>query len=80
MERPLTPKLLATFIEYAAAGKVTPIEWRRFIVAHYADPRMEEARRQCARLAPGPGGSVANEHLGALRSIADALRSGDLGH
>jgi hypothetical protein len=32
MERPVTRTLLATFIEYAAVGKVTPIEWHRLSI------------------------------------------------
>jgi hypothetical protein len=69
--------LLATFIEYAASGKVTPIEWQRFIVEHYPDPQMEAARRECSRIL---GGSelrgVTGEELDGLRSLADKLRSG----
>jgi len=76
MERPATRKLLATFIEYAAKGCATSIEWQRFIVAHYADPQMEEARRECARVLQGPGRAVTSEQLGLLRSLADHLRSG----
>ena len=76
VERPVTRKLLATFIEYAARGCVISIEWQRFIVAHYADPRMEEARRDCARVLQGPGSAVTNEQLASLHSLADRLRSG----
>jgi hypothetical protein len=77
MERPVTPKLLATFIEYAATGKVTTLEWHRFIVAHYLDPRMEEARRKCARIIIESGHPVEGERLVALRALADSLRSGN---
>jgi len=80
MERPVTRTLLATFIEYAAVGKMKPLEWDRFIVAHYLDPQMEAARRECGRIL---GGSelrgVTDEKLDALRSLADKLRSGNLG-
>ena len=79
MERPTTRMLLATFIEYAASGKVTPIEWHRFIVEHYSDPQMEAARRECNRIL---GGSelrgVTGEKLDGLRSLADKLRSGNV--
>ena len=75
MERPVTPKLLASFIEYAVKGCVTPIEWQRFIVARYVDPRMEEARRECVRLVQGPWGSANGEQLDLLLSLADRLRS-----
>ena len=80
MERPVTRTLLATFIEYAAVGKVTPIEWHRFIVEHYLDPQMEAARRECGRILGSSGlRGVTDEKLDALRSLADKLRSGNLG-
>ena len=80
MERPVTRTLLATFIEYAAVGKVTPIEWHRFIVEHYPDPQMEAARRACARIIGASGwDGVTDEKLDALRSLADQLRSGNSG-
>ena len=77
MERPVTRKLLATFIEYAAKGCVTPIEWQRFIIAHYADAQMEEARRECVRILHGPQGAsgATVQDLDRLRSLADGLRS-----
>ena len=71
--------LLATFIEYAAVGKVTPIEWHRFIVEHYTDPQMEAARRECGRIFGGSTLRVAKgEELDAQRSLADKLRSGNV--
>jgi hypothetical protein len=72
--------LLAAFIEYAAVGKVTPIEWHRFIVEHYTDPQMEAARRECSRiLSASPTLRAAKgEELDALRSLADKLRSGNV--
>jgi hypothetical protein len=80
MERPVTRTLLTTFIEYAAVGKVTPIERHRFIVEHYLDPQMEAARRECGRILDGSGlPGVTDEKLDALRSLADKLRSGNLG-
>jgi hypothetical protein len=75
MERPVTPKLLATFIEYAATGKVMSIEWQRFVVAHYPDPQMEEARRKSVTILLGPGLPVAGKDLLTLRAIAHDLRS-----
>jgi hypothetical protein len=72
--------LLATFIEYAAVGKVTPIEWHQFIVEHYLDPQMEAARPECSRILGGSGlRGVTDEILNALRSLADKLRYGNLG-
>jgi hypothetical protein len=49
-QRPLNRKLLASFIEYAVKGVVTPIEWSRFITTYYPDSVMEHARRECARI------------------------------
>ncbi len=48
--RSIDRKLLASFIEYAANGVVTPNEWHRFIVNHYQDAKMEHARHECARI------------------------------
>ena len=79
MERPTTRSLLATFIEYAASGKVTTIEWNRFIVEHYMDPQMEAARREFGRIFHGSDlRGVTGEKLDALRSLADRLRSGNV--
>jgi hypothetical protein len=78
MERPITRSLLATFIEYAARGRVTPIEWSRFIIAHYGDNRMETARRDCARLLGGSQHrSVPKSDLDFLDSVAQELRASD---
>ena len=75
VERPVSRQLLATFIEYAARGCVTPIEWQRFMVAHYADPWMEEARRECVRVLQGADRTVMSEQRDSLLSLADRLRS-----
>jgi hypothetical protein len=50
MQRPITRSLLASFIEYAAKCCVTGPEWYRFIIQHYQDEEMENARRECARI------------------------------
>jgi hypothetical protein len=50
MERPITRRLLASAIEYAARSKLDMIEWHRFFVNHYHDELMEEARVACVRL------------------------------
>src|SRR5215475_114474 len=77
MERPTTRSLLATFIEYAATDRVTPIEWHRFVVQHYQDEQMEKARRECARILGGPRKRpISKAELERLYSIADALRTG----
>jgi len=49
----ITPKLLASFIEYAIDGKVTHMEWERFVLQHYDDPSLEKARSECARVMGG---------------------------
>lgn len=78
MERPVTRKLLATFIEYAASGKVTTIEGQRFAVAHYVDPLMEEARRESVRILFGSRGrAMPRDQRDALLTWADRLRSGN---
>ncbi len=71
MSRP-TRTLLASFIENAAKGCVTPLEWARFAVTHYEDEKMEAARRHCVRILrerPVPKGD-----LDFLYSIAADLR------
>jgi len=50
MERPITRRLLASAIEYAARNKLDTIEWHRFFINHYHDEMMEEARIKCVRL------------------------------
>jgi len=75
MERPITPSLLATFIEYAATNPVTAIEWHRFAVNHYRDERMENARRECVRLIISSKGQLSKFERDRLHSIADSLRT-----
>lgn len=78
MERPITRSLLATFIEYAARGCVTSSEWFRFVVRHYHDERMEEARSECARILGGADArKVPRSELDLLYSIADDLRASE---
>jgi hypothetical protein len=78
MERPTTPSLLATFIEYAATDRVTAIEWHRFVVQHYQDEHMENARRECARILGGPRKRpIPKAELERLYSIADGLRTSE---
>jgi len=72
MERLVTPSILASFIEYAAKGCVTPIEWSRFAVAHYADEKMETARQDCVRILQKR--PITQEDLDFLYSIASDLR------
>jgi hypothetical protein len=67
-----TRTLLASFIENAAKGYVTSLEWARFAVTHYEDEKMKAARRRCVRILrerPAPKGD-----LDFLHSIAADLR------
>jgi hypothetical protein len=76
LEQPITRKMLATFIEYAAKGSVTSAEWSRFMVRRYQDERMEEARRQCVRVIQrSKSRRVAKRDLDFLSSVADGLRA-----
>jgi len=78
MQRPITRSLLASFIEYAAKGCVTHLEWFRFVVQHYQDERMEKARRECARILGSKDyRRVARSDLDLLQSIADDLRASE---
>ena len=77
MERPITRSLLATFIEYAARGCVTPIEWSRFMVTHYKDERMEAARVDCVRILSAAHGKLAIAEIDRLYDIAQDLRASD---
>jgi hypothetical protein len=70
--RQVNRPLLASFIENAAKGCVTPLEWARFAVTHYGDEKMEAARRHCVRILrerPAPKGD-----LDFFYSIAADLR------
>jgi hypothetical protein len=82
MERPITRSLLATFMENAAKGCVTPIEWSRFATNHYHDEAMEQARRECVRviavMGKGDYRKVPKPDLDRLYSIAQNLRAGGL--
>jgi hypothetical protein len=49
MHWPVTRPLLASFIECAAKGCVTPSEWHRFAHSHYQDEEMEFARAECVK-------------------------------
>ena len=69
-------KLLASFIEYAAEGKVTNSEWNRFAVEHYSDQIMESARAECVQLLIGhSSSSPKNQNTkNKLYSLAKMLR------
>lgn len=75
-KREIDSKLLASFIEYAVANKVSTLEWNRFIVNHYHDPKMEQARRECARILGGHTEDevVTKEHETYLYGLANELR------
>src|SRR5690348_4983438 len=83
--RPITRRLLATFIEYALKGCATPDEARRFMGTPYHDELMEHAKRELRRLLPyqcwdNGVGTVAmqpvpRENIDQLLTIASALRA-----
>lgn len=74
-ERPVTKTLLASFIEYALEGKVTLLEWNRFIIEHYADVEMENARIACARILRKGSSNVTDVDKSEFLEIVDRLRS-----
>jgi|HubBroStandDraft_4_1064222.scaffolds.fasta_scaffold1223949_2 hypothetical protein len=76
MERPITRRLLASAIEYAARHKLDTIEWQRFFVNHYHDEMMEAARVKCVRLlnSCAVNEPVPAEIITELDAIAQALR------
>jgi hypothetical protein len=45
----------ADFLDRLAAAPVGAEEWSSFVVTHYPDEFLEEARRRCVRLACGYG-------------------------
>ena len=74
--REINRNLFASFIEYAIENKVTNIEWHRFIVNHYKDPVMENARLECAKLLLGYGKNLPSDKntKSLLYKIAKELR------
>jgi hypothetical protein len=52
-KRKIDRNLLASFIEYAVDKKVSNLEWERFMVNHYSDLQMENARRECVKCLGG---------------------------
>jgi len=83
--RPITRRLLATFIEYALKGCVTADETRRFMSTPYDEELMEHARRELRRPLPYPSwlngvGTVTmqpvpRENIDQLLAIASELRA-----
>jgi hypothetical protein len=75
-QRPINRKLLAAFIEYAATGVVTQLEWKRFAVNHYQDPVMEKARANCVRFFHNHSGTdkLSSDDRDFLRVLAKELR------
>lgn len=67
-------KLLASFIEYAVEGKVTNLEWDRFMIIHYSDSLMESARCECVRLLGGHTDLPTSEVKKDLYRLAGKLR------
>lgn len=65
---------LANFIRRVADSEHDPDEWQDFIVAHYEDEKMEEARREMARLTL-ENGWTSGENTPAVLELARRLGS-----
>jgi hypothetical protein len=70
-------KLLASFIEYVADDKITPLEWKRFMITHYEDSLMEVSRSECVGIMSGYtyGDKPSKLHQDRLYELAKELRS-----
>jgi hypothetical protein len=72
-----TRESLAAFILRAVTERQAPNEWQHFMVAHYQDPEMERARRECVRLiayqANGDPNQLNPHEIALLRETAAAL-------
>ena len=75
MQRPVTCKLLASAIEYAAQGKLKFLEHERFFVTHYHDKRMENARCETVRILSSGKFPLPKKAQAELQKIATALRT-----
>ena len=73
-EKEIDKRLMASFIEYAVAKKVSSSEWRRFIVNHYSDAELEYARNECSRILSGDKESVNEKDKEYLYALAKQLR------
>jgi hypothetical protein len=75
-----TPEQAARLIDLATQGSITQAEWEAFLNVRQLDPRVDEARLDCAGIADKHG-SAAHPPLGigrsgsaSLREVADRLR------
>jgi hypothetical protein len=73
-QRIIDRNLLASFIEYAVDKKVSKLEWERFMVNHYSDSQMENARRECVKCLGGHAELKSNAIKEKLFAIARDLR------
>ena len=64
----------ADLIDRYASRSLEPLEWQRHFATHYADSRLEEARRQIAEIATTTGDQLSPERLREIRAIAESLR------
>lgn len=74
-KREIDNRLMASFIDYAVANKVSSEEWGRFIVNHYHDSELEHARRECCRILSGNNDSVSEQDKEYLYALAKSLRA-----
>ncbi|MEZ5950998.1 MAG: hypothetical protein R3C12_17655 [Planctomycetaceae bacterium] len=72
----------ADFLDRLADNRSSPLEWERFVVAHYADAFLEEMRRCTVRLMQNRLPYQGNTEPGreALRCWAMAIRSASDSH
>ena len=77
MARTVTREALAAFILLALDGSYDPLDWQHFMVAHYIDPEMETARRECVRLiavqSNGNPNMLSGDEIQHLKAIVDTL-------
>lgn len=75
-----SPEQAARLIEGAVAGSTTKGEWEAFITLRQIDPRVDEARLDCAEIADGhasashPPLGIGRAGAALLLEVADRLR------
>jgi len=63
------------FLRELSEGHCTADAWQQFAVAHYANPVIEESRRELVRVSIALGGSCGTPVPDALRMVATELRA-----
>ena len=77
MKSAVTREALRAFILRAVVEKPDSVDWQHFMVAHYLDPVMETARRECVRViayqANGDPDRLTPEQIQLLKAAASDL-------